>query len=157
MTKDLCYQLHRSALASKNWFCDGGSANSHPGTPVFGRLLRVRLPPAKLLTVDWQNLPVWVLRRSPADIDSLAAHEDQLIDPASLQSVQPASCRNPHRSLRPEIFVAVGLCTHQGCTPYWPATTAFFAPAMLRAMTSPGASSRPGRGASEVVSLMIIY
>lgn len=75
------------------------------------------LPAGKLLTLNWQDKPVWVLRRSAAEVAALAAHEAQLIDAHSEKSVQPESCRNQHRSLKPDIFVAVGLCTHLGCTP----------------------------------------
>jgi ubiquinol-cytochrome c reductase iron-sulfur subunit len=75
------------------------------------------LPSGKLLTLNWQDKPVWVLRRSPAEIAALADHETLLLDADSQHSVQPQACRNRHRSLRPDIFVAVGLCTHQGCTP----------------------------------------
>ena len=69
------------------------------------------------MTLEWQGLPVWLLRRSAAEIEALAAFEAALTDPDSRDSVQPSACRNRHRSLRPEIFVAIGLCTHQGCTP----------------------------------------
>lgn len=75
------------------------------------------LPSGKLLTLNWQDKPVWVLRRSPAELAALADHETLLLDADSQHSVQPQACRNQHRSLRPAIFVAVGLCTHQGCTP----------------------------------------
>ena len=75
------------------------------------------LPAGKLRTVEWQGKPVWVLRRSAAEIAALAAHEAVLADPQSLQSLQPPACRNRHRALRPDILVAIGLCTHQGCTP----------------------------------------
>lgn len=75
------------------------------------------LPEGRLRTVEWQGKPVWVLRRSAAAVAALAAQESLLADPDSLQSLQPPACRNRHRSLRPEIFVAIGLCTHQGCTP----------------------------------------
>jgi ubiquinol-cytochrome c reductase iron-sulfur subunit len=75
------------------------------------------LPPGKLLTVDWGSRTVWILRRSADEIAALAGYESELTDPASLHSLQPAGCRNPHRSLRPEIFVAIGQCTHQGCPP----------------------------------------
>jgi ubiquinol-cytochrome c reductase iron-sulfur subunit len=75
------------------------------------------LPPGRLRTVDWNGRTVWILRRSADDIASLAGYESELIDPASEQSLQPAACRNPHRSLRPEVFVAIGQCTHQGCPP----------------------------------------
>jgi ubiquinol-cytochrome c reductase iron-sulfur subunit len=93
-----------------------GTFNSYPhGAPLAIGL--GELPEGKLLTVEWQGLPVWVLRRSAADVATLAAHEDLLVDPNSRQSLQPRYCQNLHRSLRPELFVAVGLCTHQGCSP----------------------------------------
>lgn len=75
------------------------------------------LPAGKLLTLNWQDKPVWVLRRTPTEVAALADHEAQLIDADSQHSVQPHACRNRHRSLKPDIFVAVGLCTHLGCTP----------------------------------------
>ncbi|TRZ63838.1 MAG: ubiquinol-cytochrome c reductase iron-sulfur subunit [Rhodocyclaceae bacterium] len=75
------------------------------------------LPPGRLSVIDWQGRTVWVLRRGAAELAMLTEHESELIDPDSLHSVQPDACRNRHRSLRPEIFVAIGLCTHQGCPP----------------------------------------
>jgi ubiquinol-cytochrome c reductase iron-sulfur subunit len=75
------------------------------------------LPEGKLLTVEWQGKPVWILRRSAAEITFLGQSNDALADPDSQQSLQPPATRNLHRALRPEIFVAIGLCTHQGCTP----------------------------------------
>lgn len=82
----------------------------------------------KLLTLNWQDKPVWVLRRSAADLATLAKPGVILTDAESKASVQPAACRNPHRSIRPEIFVAVGLCTHQGCTPYLSEGKGFICP-----------------------------
>jgi ubiquinol-cytochrome c reductase iron-sulfur subunit len=75
------------------------------------------LPPGKLLTVDWNGRPVWILRRTVEEVAALAERQSELIDPDSQHSMQPAACRNRHRSLRPDVFVAIGLCTHQGCTP----------------------------------------
>jgi ubiquinol-cytochrome c reductase iron-sulfur subunit len=86
------------------------------------------LPEGKLRTVEWQDKPVWVLRRSAAAVAALAAHEGQLADPGSLQSTQPPGCQNRQRSLRPEIFVAIGLCTHQGCAPGLRGDTGFLCP-----------------------------
>lgn len=86
------------------------------------------LPQGRLRTVEWQGKPVWVLRRSPADLAALAAQEPLLADPDSLQSLQPQACRNRHRSLRAEIFVAIGLCTHQGCTPALQGGSGFLCP-----------------------------
>lgn len=84
----------------------------HP-TPVdFGDLA-----PGRLRAVDWHGLTVFVLRRSDEEIAALADREGELADPASERSLQPAACRNRHRSLRPDLFVALGQCTHQGCPP----------------------------------------
>ena len=71
----------------------------------------------KLKTVEWQGKPVWLLRRNPSQIAVLEKPNDELADSASKESLQPTRCQNPLRSLRPEIFIAIGLCTHQGCTP----------------------------------------
>lgn len=76
------------------------------------------LASGKLKTVEWQGKPVWVLRRTTAEVAALTAVDGtQLADPESKESLQPPYTRNAHRSLHPEIFVAIGLCTHQGCTP----------------------------------------
>ena len=75
------------------------------------------LPKGRLRTVDWNGRTVWILRRSAAELAALADREGDLIDPDSAQSIQPVGCRNRHRSLRPEVFVAIGQCTHQGCLP----------------------------------------
>lgn len=75
------------------------------------------LPSGGLRAVEWRGRTVWVLRRSAADLAALAAREGELADPGSDRSLQPEACRNAHRSLRPDLFVAIGQCTHQGCTP----------------------------------------
>jgi ubiquinol-cytochrome c reductase iron-sulfur subunit len=75
------------------------------------------LPEGRMRTLDWQERPVFILRRSAAMLAQLAAIEPQLADPESRASFQPDICRNRHRSLRPEIFVAMGVCTHKGCLP----------------------------------------
>jgi len=69
------------------------------------------------ITVAWQAKPVWVMRRSQADLHALTAANPDLLDPNSLQNQQPHFAQNPYRSLRPEILVLVGLCTHLGCIP----------------------------------------
>ena len=66
----------------------------------------------------WRQKPVWVLRRNAqmiAEIDDAVSEE--LLDPDSESSVQPEYCKNKSRSIKPEYFVAVGLCTHLGCSP----------------------------------------
>lgn len=75
------------------------------------------LVPGRLLTIEWKGRSVWLLRRTADEIAGLSGYESELADPASVHSLQPEDCRNPHRSLRPDVFVAVGQCTHQGCPP----------------------------------------
>ncbi len=75
------------------------------------------IPPGGLKTVEWRGKPVWVLRRTPEMLAALQGHDDALADPASARSEQPEYARNPARALRPEVFVAIGICTHLGCSP----------------------------------------
>jgi len=75
------------------------------------------LGPGELRTVEWRGKPVWLMRRSEDMVRALLARDDRLADPLSMRSVQPASCRNATRSERPDLFVAVGVCTHLGCSP----------------------------------------
>lgn len=76
-----------------------------------------KLEPGQRLVVMWRGKPVWILRRTPESLETLAGMDGLLQDPASIDSEQPQSSRNAQRSIRPEIFVAVGVCTHLGCSP----------------------------------------
>lgn len=79
-----------------------------------------RLEPGQQITIEWRGRPVWVLRRTPRMLARMteAAHLGRLRDPGSrVETQQPPYTRNPHRSLRPEIFVVIGICTHLGCVP----------------------------------------
>jgi ubiquinol-cytochrome c reductase iron-sulfur subunit len=76
-----------------------------------------KMEPGQLLRVAWRGKPVWILNRTPAALESLTAVQSQLSDPNSNESLQPAATKNPARSIKPEIFVAIGLCTHLGCSP----------------------------------------
>lgn len=75
------------------------------------------LPPGEPRTVDWSGRTVWILRRNTQQVAALADRESELTDPNSEQSTQPEGCHNRHRSLRPDVFVAIAQCTHQGCQP----------------------------------------
>lgn len=76
-----------------------------------------KLEPGQLIRVEWRGKPVWVVKRPEAMLEQLAKHEDKLRDPASEVAQQPAYAQNQYRSIKPEIFVAVGICTHLGCSP----------------------------------------
>jgi len=107
------------------WQWQRGRAYPH-GAPMAIHL--ATLPVGQLLTLEWQQKPVWVLRRTVAEVAALVSSESQLTDPDSRQSVQPPGCVNRHRSLRPDVFVALGVCTHQGCTPALQAGKGFTCP-----------------------------
>jgi ubiquinol-cytochrome c reductase iron-sulfur subunit len=98
--------------------------------------------------------PVWVLRRTPEMIAKLEGHDALLVDPKSEGRATRPYIKGATRSIKPEVFVAEGVCTHLGCSPTlkkeigaasdmgadWPAATT--ARATTRASTSPRASSR---------------
>ncbi len=72
------------------------------------------------MTVEWRGKPVWILKRSKAQIDELPKIDGQLADPKSLRNPDeftPAYARNEGRSIKPEVLVVVGICTHLGCSP----------------------------------------
>lgn len=77
-----------------------------------------KLEPGGRVTVEWRGKPVWVVRRTQENLDSLVALEGKLRDPDSaVTSQQPAYAQNKHRSIRTEYLVLVGICTHLGCSP----------------------------------------
>jgi ubiquinol-cytochrome c reductase iron-sulfur subunit len=76
-----------------------------------------KMETGQLIRVAWRGKPVWVLNRTPEVLATLKTLDSELRDPQSLESLQPASSKNAVRSVKPEIFVAVGLCTHLGCSP----------------------------------------
>lgn len=76
-----------------------------------------KLEDGQLVRVKWRGKPVWVVKRSPEMLARLNEVEGYLADPDSDNSVQPEECKNSYRSLRPEIFLAIGICTHLGCSP----------------------------------------
>ena len=71
-------------------------------------------------TVEWRGKPVWIIKRSPEQLAVLPTLDPQLADQNSLRKpdeLTPVYARNNYRSIKPEIFVAVGICTHLGCSP----------------------------------------
>ena len=75
----------------------------------------------ELRTFEWRGKPVWVVRRSQEMIDELKKNDSQLADPQSKRNLSDLTpmpaVRNEWRSLKPEYLVAVGVCTHLGCSP----------------------------------------
>ncbi len=78
------------------------------------------LKPGEKRTVEWRGKPVWIVKRTPEQLATLAKLDNQLADPKSLRKPEettPVYARNEVRSIKPEIFVAVGICSHLGCSP----------------------------------------
>ena len=76
-----------------------------------------KMETGQLVRAAWRGKPVWVLNRTPEVLATLSTLDSKLADPQSFSSSQPESSKNSFRSIKPEIFVAVGLCTHLGCSP----------------------------------------
>ncbi len=85
------------------------------GAPVEVNISKVE--PGQLIRVEWRGKPVWVVRRTKEVLDVLPSLDDQLRDPNSEEPQQPEYAQNPTRAINPEYFIAVGLCTHLGCSP----------------------------------------
>ena len=78
------------------------------------------LKPGEKMTAEWRGKPVWIVRRTPEQLADLSGLNDQLADPKSERKPDeftPAYARNGHRSIKPEVLVVVGICTHLGCSP----------------------------------------
>jgi ubiquinol-cytochrome c reductase iron-sulfur subunit len=78
-----------------------------------------KLDEGVLLTVEWRGKPVWIVKRTPEMMASIAKSNDFVSDPNSEVVMQPAYAQNLERAQagRPEISVMVGICTHLGCSP----------------------------------------
>lgn len=86
------------------------------GGPV--RVPLAEIAPGRQVTVKWRGKPVWVLHRTAGMLSELLGLEPLLRDPASDRaSQQPDYARNATRSIAPEYFICVGICTHLGCVP----------------------------------------
>lgn len=79
------------------------------------------LKPGEKMTVEWRGKPVWIIRRTPEMLEALKKNDPLLADPLSERKpseITPMeSCRNEWRSIKKEVLVVVGICTHLGCSP----------------------------------------
>jgi len=76
-----------------------------------------KLEPGQMVVVEWRGKPVYVVNRTPSQLESLASLNSVLKDPDSTISKQPAYIEGINRAIRPELLIIVGLCTHLGCAP----------------------------------------
>ena len=80
------------------------------------------MAPGEMRSFEWQGRPVWILNRTPQMLQSIRKADGEVADPKSLRTTYPtpAYARNEYRSIKPEYFVAIGICTHLGCNPIGP-------------------------------------
>lgn len=65
----------------------------------------------------WRDMPIFVVKRSEAMLGRLNSKNGRLADPDSERPQQPEYAQNDTRSIRPDLLVLVGLCTHLSCSP----------------------------------------
>jgi ubiquinol-cytochrome c reductase iron-sulfur subunit len=77
------------------------------------------LKPGEMQTVEWRGKPVWILKRTPEMLASLKVTDHEVADPDSDRKTFPTPeyAKNEWRSIKPEVWVGVGICTHLGCSP----------------------------------------
>ena len=78
------------------------------------------LKPGEKLTVEWRGKPVWIIKRTPEQLATLPKLDAQLADPKSQRKpseLTPEYARNEGRSIKPDVLVVVGICSHLGCSP----------------------------------------
>ena len=85
------------------------------GAPVRADISKIE--PGQMIRVKWRGKPVWLVRRTEKMLEVLPTLDASLSDPESLESIQPPYAQNEYRSIKPELLVTVGICTHLGCSP----------------------------------------
>ena len=76
-----------------------------------------KLEAGQKINVEWRGKPVWIVNRTKEQLDNLKKLDEKLTDPKSEMEMQPEYAKNEARSIKPEILIAVGICTHLGCSP----------------------------------------
>ena len=76
-----------------------------------------KIEPGQKIDIEWRGKVVWLINRTQPMVDSLPKLDAKLADPNSNVLQQPPYCKNGHRSIKDAMFVAVGICTHLGCSP----------------------------------------
>ena len=76
-----------------------------------------KLEPGQKIDVEWRGKVVWIINRTPPMLASLPKLDPKLADPNSNESQQPEYAKNEHRSIKDNVLVMIGICTHLGCSP----------------------------------------
>ena len=78
------------------------------------------LAPGEKVTVEWRGQPVWIVRRTPEMLETIKKSDDKVADPKSQRKpgeLTPMYAQNEFRSIKPDVLVVVGICSHLGCSP----------------------------------------
>jgi len=99
-----------------------GSWNPSAKARAAGAPIKVdvsKLGPGEMLgpIPAWRDKPIFVVRRSDEQLAKMKEGEGRLADPASQEEQQPGYAQNDTRSIRPDILVVLGICTHLSCSP----------------------------------------
>jgi len=78
-----------------------------------------KIEPGQKITVAWRGQPIFIVHRTRQELDGLTIVTEHLRDPLSKESVQPSYADNIYRSIKPDILVLIGICTHLGCVPLY--------------------------------------
>jgi ubiquinol-cytochrome c reductase iron-sulfur subunit len=85
------------------------------GAPV--KANKSKLEPGQQMTVAWRGKPIWILRRTEEMLANIKKLNDRLVDPYSKEPQQPPYIKGIYRSIKPDVAVIIGICTHLGCSP----------------------------------------
>lgn len=87
------------------------------GAPVKQDIGKVE--PGQMITVEWRGKPVFIVRRTPEALESIKKMDSQVRDPSSSESTQPPYAKSEFRSIKEDVLVLLGVCTHLGCAPQY--------------------------------------
>ncbi len=76
-----------------------------------------KLEPGEMKIVEWRGKPVWIVNRTKEMLEGITKSEANVSDPKSNEPLQPEYAKNEYRSIKPEIAVIEGVCSHLGCSP----------------------------------------
>ncbi len=86
------------------------------GAPVIADISKLEM--GQMVIFEWRGQPIWIIRRSNSQLQALNGLDDRLKDAKSTDlEQQPKYAQNDYRSIKPEVLVLVGICTHLGCSP----------------------------------------
>ncbi|WP_144393711.1 ubiquinol-cytochrome c reductase iron-sulfur subunit [Pleionea sediminis] len=80
-----------------------------------------KIAPGQAVRHEWQGKPIFVVKRTPEILSKLGeiTKQDMLKDPMSEKegTKQPGYIKPETRSIKDDVFVVIGICTHLGCVP----------------------------------------